>query len=146
MPTATWNKFNDFSEQLVLGVHDFDTDTFKVVLTNSQPSATNTQLSNISQLSTGGGYTSGGETTTVTVVEASGTTTVSGTQLQWTGSGSGFGPFQYAVLYNDSTTSPAPTDALIAWFDYGSAITVNAGETFTLKFDNLSPGTMFTLV
>ena len=146
MPTATWNKFQDFSEQLVRGEHDFDANVFKVVLSNSLPLATYTQLSQISQLSTGGGYTSGGETTTVTVSETSGTTTVSGTQLQWTGSGSGFGPFQYAVLYNDSTTSPAPTDALIAWFDYGSAITVNAGETFTLKFDNLSPGTMFTLV
>jgi len=143
MPTSTWNKFQDFSEQLVRGEHDFDADVFKVVLTNSLPLATYTQLSQISQLSTGGGYTSGGETTTISIAEVSGTTTVSGTQLQWTGSGSGFGPFQYAVLYNDSSTSPA--DALIAWFDYGSAISVNASETFTLKFNNASPGTMFTL-
>lgn len=142
MPTSTWNKFQDFSEQLVRGEHDFDADVFKVVLSNSLPLATYTQLSQITQLSTAGGYTSGGETTTVTVVEVSGTTTVSGTQLQWTGSGSGFGPFQYAALYNDSTAS----DLLIAWFDYGSAISVNASETFTLKFNNASPGTMFTLV
>jgi hypothetical protein len=142
MPTATWNKFQDFSEQLVRGEHDFDANVFKVVLSNSLPLATYTQLSQISQLSTGGGYTSGGETTTVTVSETSGTTTVSGTQLQWTGSGSGFGPFQYAVLYNESTAN----DLLIAWFDYNSAISVNASETFTLKFNNASPGTMFTLV
>jgi len=142
MPTATWNKFQDFSEQLVRGEHDFDANVFKVVLSNSLPLATYTQLSQISQLSTGGGYTSGGETTTVTVSETSGTTTVSGTQLQWTGSGSGFGPVQYAVLYNESTAN----DLLIAWFDYNSAISVNASETFTLKFNNASPGTMFTLV
>jgi hypothetical protein len=143
MPTATWNKFQDFSEQLVRGEHDFDADVFKVVLTNSLPLATYTQLSQISQLSTGGGYTSGGETiTTIGVSESGGTTTVTGTQLQWTGSGAGFGPFQYAVLYNETTAN----DLLIAWFDYGSAISVNASETFTLKFNNASPGTMFTLV
>lgn len=146
MPTATWNKFQDFSEQLVRGVHDFDANTFKVALASAAPNATDTQLSQITtQLSTGGGYTSGGETiTTIGVSESGGTTTVTGTQLQWTGSGSGFGPFRYAVLYNDSATSPP--DALIAWFDYGSAISVAASETFTLKFNNASPGTMFTLV
>lgn len=145
MATSAWNKFNDFSEQLVRGVHDFDANTFKVVLANSAPSASDTQLSQITtQLSTGGGYTSGGEATTITISETSGTTTVSGTEIVWTGTGSGFGPFRYAVLYNDSSTSPA--DALIAWFDYGSSISVGAGETFTLKFNNASPGTMFTLV
>ena len=144
MATSAWNKFNDFSEQLVRGVHDFDANTFKVVLTNSAPSAGNTILTDITQIANGGGYTTGGETTTISISETSGTTTVSGTEIVWTGSGAGFGPFQYVVLYNDSSTSPA--DALIAWFDYGSALSVGAGETFTLKFNNASPGTMFTLV
>lgn len=146
MATSAWNKFNDFSEQLVRGVHDFDANTFKVVLTNSAPTAANTVLTDITQIANGGGYTTGGETTTITISETSGTTTVSGTEIVWTGTGSGFGPFRYAVLYNDSSTSPL--DALIAWFDYGSpGITlVGAGETFTLKFNNANPGTMFTLV
>ena len=146
MATSAWNKFNDFSEQLVRGVHDFDANTFKVVLTNSAPTAANTILTDITQIANGGGYTTGGEATTITISETSGTTTVSGTEIVWTGSGAGFGPFRYAVLYNDSSTAPA--DALIAWFDYGSpGITlVGAGETFTLKFNNASPGTMFTLV
>lgn len=147
MATSAWNKFDDFSEQLVRGVHDFDANVFKVVLANSAPSASDTQLSQITtQLSTGGGYTSGGEATTISITVSGATTTVSGTEIVWTGTGAGFGPFRYAVLYNDSTTSP--TDALIAWFDYGSpGITlVGAGETFTLKFNNLATGTMFTLV
>jgi len=144
MATSAWNKFNDFSEQLVRGVHDFDANTFKVVLTNSAPTAANTILTDITQIANGGGYTTGGETTTITISETSGTTTVSGTEIVWTGSGAGFGPFRYAVLYNDT----AANDPLIAWFDYGSpGITlVGAGETFTLKFNNASPGTMFTLV
>ena len=142
MATSAWNKFNDFSEQLVRGVHDFDANTFKVVLTNSAPTAANTILTDITQIANGGGYTTGGETTTITIAEVSGTTTVSGTEIVWTGSGAGFGPFRYAVLYNDT----AANDPLIAWFDYGSLISVGAGETFTLKFNNASPGTMFTLV
>lgn len=144
MATSAWNKFNDFSEQLVRGVHDFDANTFKVVLTNSAPTAANAILTDITQIANGGGYTTGGETTTITISETSGTTTVSGTEIVWTGSGAGFGPFRYAVLYNDSSTSPA--DALIAWFDYGSSISVGAGETFTLRFSTTSPGSMFTLV
>lgn len=144
MATSAWNKFYDFSEQLVLGVHDFDANTFKVVLTNSAPTAGNTVLTDITQIANGGGYTTGGETTTIGISESSGTTTVTGTEIVWTGSGAGFGPFRYAVLYNDSSTSPA--DALIAWFDYGSSISVGAGETFTLRFSTTSPGSMFTLV
>jgi hypothetical protein len=144
MPTSAYNKFQDFSDQLIRGVHDFDANTFKVALTNSAPVATNTVLADITQIASGGGYTTGGETTTITVSETSGTTTVSGTQVQWTGSGGGMATFRYAVLYNDSSTSPA--DALIAWFDYGSGVTVAASETFTLKFNNATPGTIFTLV
>ena len=144
MATSAWNKFNDFSEQLVRGVHDFDANTFKVVLVLSTdtPVVSDTILANIDQVVNGGGYTTGGETTTITISETSGTTTVSGTEIVWTGTGSGFGPFRYAVLYNDT----AANDPLIAWFDYGSLISVGAGETFTLKFNNASPGTMFTLV
>ena len=142
MATSAWNKFNDFSEQLVRGVHDFDANTFKVVLTNSAPTAGNTVLADITQISGTGGYTTGGEITTISISETSGTTTVSGTEIVWTGSGSGFGPFQYAVLYNDTATG----DPLIAWFDYGSSISsVGAGETFTLRFSTTSPGEMFTL-
>ena len=146
MATSAWNKFNDFSEQLVRGVHDFDANTFKVVLVpdTDPPVAADVDLSTITQVANGGGYTTGGATTTITISETSGTTTVSGTEIVWTGTGSGFGPFRYAVLYNDSSTAPA--DALIAWFDYGSSISVGAGETFTLKFNNANPGTMFTLV
>jgi hypothetical protein len=144
MATSAWNKFNDFSEQLVRGVHDFDADVFKVVLVpdTDPPVAADVDLSTITQVANGGGYTTGGATTTITISETSGTTTVSGTEIVWTGSGAGFGPFRYAVLYNDT----AANDPLIAWFDYGSLISVGAGETFTLRFSTASPGTMFTLV
>jgi len=42
------------------------------------------------------------------------------------------GPFQYIVLFND--TPAGPVDPLIAWWNYGSAVTLQAGETFTVDF------------
>jgi hypothetical protein len=48
----------------------------------------------------------------------------------WTATGA-IGPFRYAVLYNDTSAD----DDLIAWWDYGSSITLNNGDTFTVDFD-----------
>lgn len=140
---ASYNKFNDFSEQLVEGVHDFGANTFKVALSNSAPIASNTVLADITQISGTNGYTTGGTATTIAVSETGGTTTVTGTEVVFTASGGSVGPFRYVVLYNDSATSPL--DALVAWWDYGSSITLADGETFTVKFSNTSPGAIFTL-
>jgi len=140
---ATFNKFNDFSEQFTRGVHDFDAHTFKVALTNTLPTAANAVLADITQIAAGNGYTTGGTATTITIAEVGGTTTVSGTQVVFTATGGSIGPLRYAVLYNDTATSPA--DALIGWWDYGSGFTLLDGETFTVKFSNTSPGAIFTL-
>lgn len=140
---ATYNKFQDFTEQQLIGTHDWDTNVFKVMLVYSPaPSATNSFKSNLTEISAVNGYTAGGTATTITVSETSGTATVQGTEVVFTASGGSFGPFQYAVLYNDSATNKN----LVAWWDYGSAVTLNSGDTFTVKFNNASPGTIFTLV
>lgn len=140
---AVYNKFNDFSEQLANGVQNFATDVYKIALSNTAPVAANTILSDITQISAGNGYTSGGSTTTITLAEVTGTTTVSGTQVVFTASGGSIGPFRYVVLYNDTTTSPSKP--LVAWWDYGSSLTLADGETFTVKFSNTTPGAIFTL-
>jgi hypothetical protein len=140
---ATITKFQDFSEQLAKGVHHFGTDTFNVVLTNSAPVATNTVLTDITQISGTNGYTTGGTATTVAESEAAGTTTVTGTSVTFTAAGGAMGPFQYYVLYNHSATSPL--DALVTFWNHGSAVTLADGESFTIKFNNTTPGTIFTL-
>ena len=139
---AAYNKFQDFTEQQIIGTHDWDANTFKIMLTNSAPIATNTVKADITEISAGNGYTAGGTATTITVSETTGTTTVQGTQVVFTASGGSIGPFQYAVLYNDTAASKN----LVAWWDNGSAVTLNAGDTFTVKFNNTTPGTIFTLV
>ena len=142
---ATYNKFQDFSEQLARGVHDWDAHTFKIALTNTAPVATQTTWNTTDHPApaAANGYTAGGTATTISISESSGTTTVSGTQVVFTATAGGIGPFRYAILYNDTATSPA--DAAIAWWDYASSITLADTETFTVKFSNTSPGAIFTL-
>lgn len=138
---ATFNKFQDFSEQLTIGTHDFDAHTFKVMLTNAAPVATNTVKANLTEIAAGNGYTAGGTATTITVSETTGTTTVSGTQVVFTAAGGTMATFQYVVLYNDTATNKN----LVGWWDYASAVSLADTETFTVKFSNASPGAIFTL-
>jgi hypothetical protein len=53
--------------------------------------------------------------------------------VSWTASGGSFGPFQYVVIYNDTTTTPA--DLLVGYWDVGSATTITTGNTFTVDLD-----------
>lgn len=134
---ATYNKIQDYTEQLNKAVHNWSTHTFKAVFCNVAPVATNTVLADLTQISTGGGYTAGagGGVTldTVTLTESSGTAKVTIADEVFTASGASVGPFRYVAIYNDSATSPA--DALVMWYDYGSSITLADGETFTVDFD-----------
>lgn len=143
---ATYNKFQDFSEQLVRGVHDWDAHVFKIALTNTAPTATQTTWNTTDHPApaAANGYPAGGTATTIAISETTGTTTVTGTQVVFTATAGGIGPFRYAILYNDTATSPA--DAAIAYWDYASSVTLADTETFTVKFNNTTPGTIFTLV
>ncbi len=132
---ATFTFYQDFKEQLGKGVHNLSSHTIKVALTNSAPNvATHAALADITQISTGGGYTGGAgggsALASVTYTETAGTGTFVAADLVFTASGGSIGPFRYAVYYNDTATSPA--DALIGYVDYASSITLTNTETFTL--------------
>ena len=145
---ASYVKFNDFVEQLIKGNHDFDAHTFKIALTNVLPTVDQVSLDPVTAHAApaaANGYTAGGTATTVTLSEVNGVSTLQGTQVTFTGGAGGLGPFRYAILYNDSMVAPAPVGGLIAFWDYGSSVTLNETETFTVKFNNTSPGTIFTL-
>lgn len=143
---AAYNKFNQFVEDVAEKVHNLGADTLKVLLVNSPaPVASNSVKADLTEITAGNGYSAGGTAVSVTTsAQASGTYTLAATQVVYTASGGTIGPFRYPTLYNDTPTSPA--DPLIAWWDYGSGLTLNDGETFTVKFNNASPGTIFTLV
>jgi hypothetical protein len=129
---AAFNKFNSFVEALAEKSHNLGSDTLKVALSNTLPSSGNTVLANITQISGTNGYTTGGTATTIsTSAQTSGTYKLVITDVVFTASGGSIGPFQYAVLYNDTATN----DELIGWYDYGTAITLTNGNTFTVDFD-----------
>lgn len=138
---ATFTKFQDFVEQLGLKEHNLNTDTFKVALTNTLPVNTQTvfdAVTNHAAPAAANGYTAGGEDITNTWSESGGTGTMAATDVVFTAAGGQIGPFRYAVIYNDTNA----TDMLLAWYDYGSSITLEDTETFTVDFG----ASLFTIV
>ncbi len=125
---ATFNKFNSFVEALAEKVHNLGSDTLTVALTTTLPVNTNTQLSNITQIS----YTnlSSRVLAGVTSAQTSGTYKLDANDLVLTASGT-VAAFRYVVLYNDT----APNDELIGWYDYGATVNLLSGETFTITWD-----------
>ena len=125
---ATFNKFNSFVEALAEKTHNLGADTLTIALTNTAPAAGNTVLANITEIS----YTnlSSRVLTSVTSSQTSGTYTLDAADLVLTASGT-VPTFRYVVLYNDTATS----DELIGYYDYGSAVDLLNGETFTITFD-----------
>jgi hypothetical protein len=131
---AAFNKFQDFIEQVGKGVHQLHAagHTLKCFLTNEAPLATDTVKADMAEISAGNGYTAGGEDIQNDYSESGGVGTCTAVDITWTASGGTIGPFRYAVIYNDTPTSPA--DPLVAWYDYGSSITLNPGESFKVDF------------
>lgn len=126
---ATFTKFNSFVEAVAEKAHNLGSDQLVIALTNSAPLAANSVLADLTQIS----YTncSSRNITTASSAQTSGTYKLTLTDLVLTASGGSFGPFRYATIYNDT----ASNDELIGFYDYGSSITVAAGETFTIDFD-----------
>jgi hypothetical protein len=132
---ASFNKFESFVGVLGTGDHHLDSggDTIKVYLSNAAPSASDdnvkADLAEITMTNETNHGAGGGDIQN-DYSEAAGVGTLTGTDVVFEASGGTVGPFRYAVLYNDTHGS----DALIGWWDYGSEVTLNDGETFTVDF------------
>lgn len=131
---ATFNKFNAFVENVAEKVHNLGSDQLVVALTNSAPTASNSVLADITQIT----YTnlSSRNITTSTSSQTSGLYKLVVNDLTLTASGGSVGPFRYIVVYNDTPTSPA--DPLIGYYDYGSSLTLASGESLTIDFDGVN--------
>lgn len=130
---ASYNKFQQFVEDLAEKVHDCGADALTIALTAaaSAPVATNSILSDLTEVS----YTN--LSTRVISITSSAHTTgtykLTLTDLVLTASGA-VATFRYVAIYND--TPAAPLNPLIAWYDHGSDVTLANGETFTIDFDD----------
>lgn len=133
MPNSTLTTFDDLSEQIGKGVHDFSSHTFKLALAaaaNAPSASADDELADITQISDGGGYSAGGYTLTdVGYSETGGTATFSITSpFTITASGGSVGPFRYLIVYNDTSTG----DKLVGYLDYGSDLTLADGESLSI--------------
>jgi hypothetical protein len=126
-----------------------DADTIKVVLiSNDIDTITAAQatpdVGDFTEVAAGGGYSTGGETCTITVSEAGGTLTVAlGANVVWTSSGTG-GPADIRCAIFHSTTHAGSSDAFAVMdmtTDSGTTpldldagdITINSGNLFTIS-------------
>jgi hypothetical protein len=134
---ATFNKVNDF---VVNAVHNMDlqSDQVVVALSNTAPASEspnpatdgNGILANVTQAA----YTnlSSRNVTTSSSTQTGGTYKLVLADITLTSSGGSTGPFRYVYIYNDTVTAPA--DPLIGYYDYGSSLTLNDGDSLTVDF------------
>jgi len=134
---ATFNKVNDFVANAVHNM-DLESDQVVVALSNTAPSSESSNpatdgngvLANVTQIA----YTnlSSRNVTTSSSTQTGGTYKLVLADITLTSSGGSTGPFRYVYIYNDTVTSPA--DALIGYYDYGSSLTLNDGDSLTVDF------------
>jgi hypothetical protein len=113
-----------FKQQLLQGVHDFDTDTFYMALYTASADLNDTttayNVATAGQVS-GTGYTAGGATTTTSVSVTDTTAFVNFSNVVWTAALTARG----ALIYNSSKSNKA-----VAVLDFGADKT--STTTFTV--------------
>jgi hypothetical protein len=128
---AAFNKVNSLTEALAEKIHNLGADTLTVALcaAANAPVASNTQLSNLTQIA----YTnlSARALSVSSSSQSSGVYKLIVTDKVLTASGGAVAAFRYPVIYNDTAASKE----LLGWYDYTSDLTLADGETFTLDFD-----------
>jgi len=129
---ATFTKFQSFVEKVAEKVHNLGSDSLKVMLTLTAPSASASNVkADLTEITAGNGYTAGGTAASITSsAQTSGTYKLVLGDVVFTATGA-VGPFRYVVLYNDTATNKD----LIGYYDYGSSLSLASGDTFTVDFD-----------
>ncbi len=132
---VAYNKFEVFVGDLGSGFHDLTAGghVLKVYATDNPPSTSADSIkTDLVEITAENGYPAAGTDVANTYVEATGTATLVGSDVTWTAASGSFGPLRYIVLFNEDQTTPV--DPLIAWWDRGSSVTINDGESFTVDF------------
>ena len=129
---AAFQKFNVFVSDLAQGVHNLNTNTLKIMLSDVAPVATNTIKANITEIAAGNGYTAGGVTATfVSGADTAGLYKLILAAIAVTASGGSVAQFRYAVLYNATPSA----GNLIGFWDFGAEVNLTNGNTFSETLD-----------
>jgi len=112
-----------FKQDLARKLHNLNSDSFKIALASAAPTGT-AFVAGSTDLTTGGGYTQGGQSCGVgSATESAGTLTFSvpTTPVTWTASSGGF-TCRYALIYNSTA------NLVVGYWDYGSSVTLSGAN------------------
>lgn len=129
MPNSTLTLFHSFGEAAAEKQHDLGGDQLRVALlaeANAPDKAANTLLADLTEIDYAN--LSPRDIATTSSSQAGGVYKLVLADLVLTASGA-VGPFRYVVIYN------SVNNRLIGFLDYGSDVTLQAGEDLTLNFD-----------
>jgi len=130
---ATFTKINSFVEAIAEKVHNLQSDTLMVALTAAAnpPLASNTQLSSLTEIA----YTnlSARTLTVASSSQTAGTYRLFVNDLTLTAS-STVATFRYVAIYNNTATNKE----LIGFYDNGSDVVLNSGQSFVCNFDQVN--------
>lgn len=126
---ASFTKIDSFVEFLAEKRINLGSDQLKIALTNTAHTSTWDELADLTEIA----YTnlSSRNITTVSSAQTAGTYKLTLTDLVLTASGGSVAAFRYIYIYDDTATN----DDLIGYYDFGSAVTLANGDTFTIDFD-----------
>lgn len=143
----------EFLLDLCEGRHNFNSDSFRVALSNTAPAsetsnplaAGNNALTNVTQIT----YTNYSDDLTVdrTLEGVAATLTTSAivdaNDFQITATGGNLPTFRYVYMYNDTATG----DLIVCAYDHGSGITLSTGDSVSIDFgaDSGSDGDILNL-
>lgn len=132
---ATFQFFDEFKRYSMDGTIDLDTHSFRSILSNTGPTlGTNTIKADITETGAGNGYTANGVAlSSITWAETGGGTGIwqwTAADWSWTAAGGSIAAFRYIIVFDDTPSSPAKP--LVGMLDYGSALTLTDGNTFTV--------------
>lgn len=129
---SVYNGFHTFPFDFLSGQHDFESDVYHIILTNTEPDyANDVQYSDIVEIAAQNGYDAGGIPVTLTLTQVTEDSIVTAGIANFEADGGSFGPFQWAVLYNFSS----PSNRLVAAWEYeGGSISLLDTETLTFVF------------
>ncbi len=133
---ASFNKFYAFTDDIHEGAHVLATDQLEIALcaAANTPVNTNKVLADLTQISYTNLTPAPPNVTTSSSSQSTGTYSMVNADLVITASGGAIAAFRFIVLFNETAAVSTFVDALLAWWDYGSALTLADTETLTLDF------------
>lgn len=125
-------KYNSFKQELLQGVHNFDSDTYGLMLVTSAytPLATHTTRADVTNEVSGTGYTSSGQAVAGLSSSGGATASIDCNDVTWSSSTI---TARAAVLYKRNGGA-ASGDQLVAYYDFGSDQSSSNGD-FTVNIN-----------